>query len=296
MEFNLEQYKAILNQTMKAFIAFCAKHRITYYASGGTAIGAMRHQGIIPWDDDIDVYMKRSDYERFISFRNELEGSQYAIITPMEGEYYLPFAKFYDRNTTIWELKECEDVFGVYVDIFILDEIQPDSDECKQIGIKYREYFEKWRRAGNVHSLRDLYRAIARGDVTSTKFILGTFYRKLFKRYYRIKTEKLYQQIKSLRGSHLYTYGIDSSSPNLMYPQEWFADSKQLPFEDYEISAHIGIHDYLSSQYGDYMQLPPEEARVSMHVKYYINLNEGLTLEQAKARMKAEGLEQDFIY
>lgn len=296
MQFDLEQYKVILNRTMKAFIAFCEENEIRYYAAGGTAIGVMRHQGIIPWDDDIDVYMQRPDYERFLSLRNKLVGSQYAVIAPMEGEYYLPFAKFYDCNTTIWELKECEAVFGVYVDIFILDEAQPNSEECQRIGCEYREYFEKWRRAGNKHSIRDLYRSILRGDMASTKFILGTFYRKLFKGYYRSKTEKLYIQIKNFRGSYFYTYGIDSFSSNLIYPKEWFSDTKQLPFEDYEISVHSGIHDYLTSQYGEYMQLPPEVVRVSQHVKYYINLEEGLTLEQVKTRMMVGGLEKDFVY
>lgn len=296
MEFDLNRYKKILNQTMKAFIAFCTEHNITYYASGGTALGAIRHQGIIPWDDDIDVYMRRSEYERFLSLRGILEGTQYGIISAMEGEYYLPFGKFYDKHTTLWELKECACIFGIYIDIFVLDEAQSDSPKCLAMGRSYREYFEKWRRSLNRHSFQDLYRAIGRGDAKSTKFILGTWCRKPLRAYYKARTHTLLQRIRQFRGDQLYTYGIDSASPRLMYPKEWFETTETLPFEDYTISVHSGVRNYLSALYGDYMQLPKEEDRVSLHVKYYINMDEGLTLPDTKQRMRQEGLEEDFKY
>ena len=66
-------YREVLLQTMKAFISFCKEYQITYYACGGTAIGAVRHGGMIPWDDDIDVYMDRTNYNRFISLWTSLQ-------------------------------------------------------------------------------------------------------------------------------------------------------------------------------------------------------------------------------
>lgn len=68
-DFVIKEYKKILCKTMEAFIKFCSENKISYMGCGGTAIGALRHGGIIPWDDDIDVYMPRHDYERFLANR-----------------------------------------------------------------------------------------------------------------------------------------------------------------------------------------------------------------------------------
>ena len=73
-------YKKSLLQTFKAFDCFCRKHGITYYAGGGTLIGAVRHRGIIPWDDDIDVLMLKEDYDRFIALKQECSNSDYRIL------------------------------------------------------------------------------------------------------------------------------------------------------------------------------------------------------------------------
>ena len=117
------RYREVLLQTMKAFISFCKEHQITYYACGGTAIGAVRHRGMIPWDDDIDVYMDRANYNRFISLWTSLQSKypDYEVVCLGDDGYYLPLTKFADKRTTVWETPEYPFIFGVYVDIFPLD-------------------------------------------------------------------------------------------------------------------------------------------------------------------------------
>ncbi len=296
MDFDLQRYKEILNRTMKAFIAFCQEHDLPYYASGGTAIGTMRHQGIIPWDDDIDVYMKRADYERFISLRHKLEKTGYSLILPFEGNYYLPFAKFYDNNTTIKEAKELDCIFGVFIDIFVLDEGDPQNPEHRQTAVEYLQYFEIWQRCLKCPSLKDLYRAIKRQDKKTSIFILGTWMRKLLKGYYKRKVLALRDKTRGFRAEHLYVYGIHDFPAHKLYRKEWFDTSKLLPFEDYQISVHNGVHEYLSTQFGDYMTPPSVEDRVSNHGKYYISLDEGLDLAEVQRRIKAQGLEHDFVF
>lgn len=117
---------------MKSFDRLCTDNQLQYFASSGTAIGAIRHKGFIPWDDDIDVYMPRADYNRLMLLRKTLSGSGYAIKDLGDNEYIYAFAKYYDARTTIIETNEFPKcVIGVYIDIFPLDEVDGTYDEIK---------------------------------------------------------------------------------------------------------------------------------------------------------------------
>lgn len=123
MEEDKLKYKEILCNTMKSFINICKEHNLQYYACAGTCLGAIRHKGMIPWDDDIDVLMPRSDYDKFLALKQKLQGTGYEIVDSNNQFYNQWFAKFSDANTTIVEITDFPIVFGVYVDIFPLDEV-----------------------------------------------------------------------------------------------------------------------------------------------------------------------------
>ena len=133
-------YKEKLIETFYAFDQFCTKNDIKYYAAYGTLIGAVRHKGLIPWDDDVDVYMLREDYDKFCSFRGHVD-SHYDIMDINDENYWLlSLAKFVDTNTTLWELKELPLILGVYIDVFPLDEIESDTNlELKHDYDKYSD-------------------------------------------------------------------------------------------------------------------------------------------------------------
>ena len=100
-----KRYKFLLLQTFKAFVKFCKDNGIQFFAAGGTMIGAVRHRGFIPWDDDIDVYMKRCDYDKFINLRSQLDGTNYEILDPSLDGYYCAHTKFSHRYSTLWEFQ-----------------------------------------------------------------------------------------------------------------------------------------------------------------------------------------------
>lgn len=93
-----------LNEVFQFTIDFLNSYNLNWCVAYGTAIGAVRHHGIIPWDDDIDIFMPREDYNKFMSLRGELYDTHYRIIAMGDDNYWLPFAKLFDSNTTIWEL------------------------------------------------------------------------------------------------------------------------------------------------------------------------------------------------
>ena len=132
------EYKKKLLETFKAFDAFCRKHDINYYAAYGTLIGAVRHKGLIPWDDDIDVLMLPDDYNKFCSYRGNVDG-HYDIVDSRDENYWLlTLAKFVDMNTTLWEMEEYPCVTGVYIDIFPLYE--NDHDQAVKLKTQYEKY------------------------------------------------------------------------------------------------------------------------------------------------------------
>ena len=117
----LNKYKSKVLEVLKYTIKFCEKNNLKYYLADGSALGCVRHKGYIPWDDDIDIYMPRKDYNRLISLKEKVSLDGYTVKSLKDKNYYLTFAKIYDSNTTVWEFKDCPDILGVYVDIFPLD-------------------------------------------------------------------------------------------------------------------------------------------------------------------------------
>ena len=112
---------------------FCEAHGLRYFLSSGTLIGAVRHKGYIPWDDDIDIYMPRQDYEQFLQTFSDAEGIYRAINPATEPHYYYTFAKVVDQRTRMVE-KETEGYeIGVYMDIFPVDYVTDNLSRRERV-------------------------------------------------------------------------------------------------------------------------------------------------------------------
>ena len=160
--------KETLINTLKAFTSFCDKHNLTYYAVAGTCLGAIRHKGIIPWDDDIDVAMPRKDYDKLLALRGELKGTGHELVnlgdrSKDSGDYILPYAKFCDANTTIWEQKNNQVIFGVFVDVFPFDNAGNIStakslmrEYSKKVS-KYTKSIRKWTLGELIDDIRKVH-------------------------------------------------------------------------------------------------------------------------------------------
>ena len=149
------KYKKILFDTLKHFISICEKNQLTYYIAAGSALGAVRHHDMIPWDDDIDIYMPRDDYKKFLSLKDQIDDKQYQIITLDNSGYYLPFAKMANLNTTIWEYKQYPFIIGIFIDIFPLDRINKNREETAKLVIEFKSRFYNYLRGIKKYTLND---------------------------------------------------------------------------------------------------------------------------------------------
>lgn len=281
MEMNeneLKEFKDILTKMLYDFDRFCKENHLQYCVTGGTTIGVLRHKGFIPWDDDIDVFMPRQDYDKLNTMARLLEGSSYEIINHDTEGYYLPFAKFSNKNTTLWEFKDEPCVYGAYIDIFPLDNTNPD------IKLSYRKklnnYFIHYRKGKEKNTFRKAIKYLRHGNLKmGLIYIRFSTIDSLLAKYYLRKFQDLENYLKNeIKGDYYASYF--GAYQNEMYPKEMIFPAKDGIFEGLTVKIPADADAFCKQLYGDYMQLPPEEKRITHHQHYYFNLHKRLTINK----------------
>lgn len=285
------QWKAIITGCLQQFITLCKEHRLTYYCVGGTAIGAVRHQGLIPWDDDIDVAMPRPDYDRFLELCKRQDLGDYELATPERKGYPCHFAKLCDRRTTLIEKRDVPCVYGLYIDIFPIDGTAPDMAEAKRLLRKYKQWNNKLDAALTRHTLRQ-YLALAlkpkewgRMAVQTAAVIIG---RERVRRYIIHRLDSMARQYDYATATLVANYD-GAYREREIFPKAWTDTLCDKPFEHLTVKLPGNYDAYLKNIYTDYMQLPPEEQRVCHHLHDYLDLNKRVTEEEIKASNFANG-------
>lgn len=261
----------------KEFTLFCKKNNLTYYAAYGTAIGAVRHHGIIPWDDDVDVWMPRKDYEKLLKLKTTLLKTNYEIINIENKGYYLYFAKFCNRNTSIIE-REGEPNIGLYIDIFPLDNYNTSrGGYLTKFNNAYRILWLLYGHSNRNYHWQEIKKHLSHKEFSQLSIILLDNLLKIIRIPLKSIITKINNWVKSVPFTgKVWMYSIIKSECNI-YPSSWFGEGIKVPFEDFEVILPIEYNKILHTIYGDYMTPPIDANRTSHHSRYFIDLNQRLS-------------------
>lgn len=258
-EMTLKELQNFSLGILKDIHIFCKQNGIQYSLAYGTLIGAIRHRGFIPWDDDIDIIMKREDFDRFCKI---YKSNQFHLIAPRNNECWIGFARVCDFDKTYADTpcKWCEQDTGVWVDIFPVDGVSDVFDDFKKnVKIAY-DFWVKQQRCRN-----------AKHSFSLKKSFLYNI--KLFvKKVIRLNGHCLRKWNKKLEENACkYKFGetghwsqlvcIDDGDRNYQENDD-FRDVIEVPFENELFYAMNGYDRFLRNIYGDYMEMPPEEKRI----------------------------------
>lgn len=255
---------------LKEFEQICSKYNLTYFAIGGTCIGAIRHKGFIPWDDDIDVVMPFSDYCKFINLSKDVLASKYELIEGNTTEHFIfNFAKIHDSTTTYIEksVESYKDRYcGIFLDVFPLHNLPNNKHWMRVVA-----YINHVLNRMNIHArfpisecLTIRRKAIHLFAIPFKLFggyaVFSNMQNKLFKKYDKKKYSKyvIFPWRGRQRKNTLFSY------KDVFYGKD-FSSMEKVPFEDITISVPNGYDRYLKMDFGDYMKLPPESKRAPGH-------------------------------
>ena len=259
-QLTLEELKKHQLGILDAVASFCDQNGISYYLSGGTLLGAVRHKGYIPWDDDIDICMMRTDYERFIRTFN-LSNDRYKVWTIENNPSFMrEYGKVLDTRTVLFEPDEKGKKLSVNIDLFINDSAPTDDvlvnkmydrrDKLRSANIKREQ--SKYQKVTGFHSL--------------WYYICGVFRRMIPERYYILELVKNAKKCRDPESEFIGDFsGYYHGQPRVKVKRELFVKMERLEFEGKEYRVPAGYDVWLTALYGDYMTLPPKEERVSHH-------------------------------
>ena len=255
------------------FVDFCKKHNLTCYFCGGCCIGAVRHKGFIPWDDDIDFFMPRPDYEKLLRiFNSEKDTDKYSLqVSSKELITKNQFATICDNDTTYIKtyMADIDINHGLSLDIIPLD-ARPPKNKLYNIRRKMQIIWAL------TYSLAII------GQAPTNHGAIVNLIGKVF--LFFIRSKKIRYSLWRLAERKMSKYNFYSADfiselttgPVFMrrdYPYTWFESAKYLDFEEYKMPVPCGYHDYLTMAFGDYMQIPDEKDRVTAHDFEFIDMD-----------------------
>ena len=254
-ELALEMVKKIQLDILNFVVEFCNKNDINYFMTAGTLLGAIRHNGFIPWDDDIDIGMLRADYDKFKELFNKYKNNEnYKFLCNEDdmGHMY-SFGKVINTKTILYELNQKNNITGVFVDIFVYDNAPDDNVELKKM-YRIRDWNYRFIAIKQIKSESN-FKKLLKGliNIILLPFSIDYFVKKNIKNCQKFKNKDTKR------------IGDFSGSCNIAVNKQTFSEYVYKEFEGKKYKVPIGYDELLRAFYGDYMEIPPIEKRVAHH-------------------------------
>ena len=255
----LRHLQMVILSIMKDIDALCQRNHIEYYLLGGSAIGAIRHKGFIPWDDDLDIIMNNENYNRFVDIcKKELDLSKYFFQEGLK-DWSLYYSKVRLKGTIFNEgytFTDNPDMQGIFVDIFKMDNVHSNA------------FIAKWQYFCAKYYL--CYQLATRGE---KERIFGMKKKMMFFFSFPLKIASLRNwikfQVEKYNGEDTEYYGFFYGRTNIktaIVKKVLFGKPLRLPFEDTCLCVPEQYHAYLTQMFGDYMTPPPLDKQVGLHL------------------------------
>lgn len=261
---DMQEIKNISLQILIEIDEICRKNNIKYTLIAGTLLGAVRHKGFIPWDDDIDIAMTRKDYQNFADYCATHNTTFELKSIDTDEQYHYLFAKACSRDTIVFEKignrSNCE--YGVFVDIFPMDYVGDTLEEAKEnidrmklnrsliIAYNWKKFQRNHRNPIWKESVRFVFYVITRAiNIESIEK----------------RTEDFYIELTNTKTRYVADAVDNGYSYKAIVSSELFEKYTELEFEGYKFIALQGYDDWLKQTYGNYMELPPKDKRVTHH-------------------------------
>lgn len=280
----LKKLQKISIEMAECFVKFCKEHQLTCYLCGGGCIGTVRHKGMIPWDDDLDFFMPRKDYERMWRIWKKNPPCLQYVLERSDSTHtdHNLFVTIRDKNTTLIKpyQKELDITHGVALDIIPLDGY-PDS----KIKRKFQCF---WALVYSLYCAQLVPENHGKKIALVGKIALAI-----------VPSRRIRYCIWRFAEKQMTKYSIENckgitelcSGPGYMknwYPREAFDKAVFKPFEDTEMPIPAGYDAYLKIAFGDYMQLPPAEKRIGHHEALFMDLDKGYEEYRGKYFLKGK--------
>lgn len=251
-----EEVKRIQLEILNVVASFCEENGINYWLDGGTLLGAIRHKGYIPWDDDIDIGMLRPDYDRFRALFNQKNDLYKFVCYENNSDFYVPHGKVCDIRTVLYEPDENGYKLNVNIDVFVYDNAPDDETKLK-------EMFDTRDRLRKIHTIQN-YNIPTTGS--KIKFLLKHIRRMAYLLFLpHITMRDMIENSKKYADTYTQRVGNFTSFTRTSCNKRVFDSFIDVEFEGRTYKAPVGYDEWLRSFYGNYMELPPENERVSQH-------------------------------